>query len=380
MTLTVLVYGSGFAGKGHVQAFRTAGCEVVGMVGRTAHVVEQVAAEMGIPYAGIDWEAALDELKPDIVSIGTPGGAHFEPIMAAFAKGCHVFCDKPLAETAERAKALYQTGEAAGVKTAYAACYRYMPNVLLAKRLVAEGKIGEPLEAECISHFNLDPLIPFGWSHRLDTGGGRLNNNFTHKLSIVESVLDMTVSRVCGTTRNDMPFAPIVSGVHDFRERRKFVPKSADDPGLEWGAADVEWSYSVLAQMDNPQFKQPVSATFQHSGLQPRFQPDYIAFYGDKGSIYIEGHYGKGPLYFYDQSDRSLGWQTIPLPEDIIETLPNIEDDTLRNWTILACKFVNHIGSKGAVDYQTFRDGAIYQQVIDAVRGEQSWKAVLSPS
>jgi len=98
------------------------------------------------------------DLQPDIVAIGTPGGAHFEPIMAALAHGCHVYCDKPLAATAVHAKTLYQTAIEAGVKTAYAASYRYMPHVLLAKELVAQGAIGEPLEVECISHFNLNPL------------------------------------------------------------------------------------------------------------------------------------------------------------------------------------------------------------------------------
>ncbi|MFK7805547.1 MAG: Gfo/Idh/MocA family protein [Anaerolineae bacterium] len=379
MTLTVLVHGSGFAGKGHAEAFRMAGCEVVGMVGRTKHVVEQVASEMNIPYAGIDWEAALNELKPDIVSIGTPGGAHYEPILAAIEKGCHVFCDKPMAATSAEAKRLYTMAEKAGVKTAYAASYRYMPYVLLAKEMAENGDIGDPLETECVSHFNLNRLIPFGWSHRLDQGGGRLNNNFPHKLSIVEFVLDGQVSAVCGSTRNDMPQAPVVEGVHDFRTRREFAPKSADDPNIKWAAADAEWSYSVLAEINIPHLERPVSATFQHSGLQPRFQPDYIAFYGEKGSIYIEGHYGAGPLYFYDRTVDQPEWQKIELPERIASSLPNIKDDTLRNWAVLAQEFAADIGGQKTDQYQTFRDGSIYQEVIDIVRANQSWTDI-SPS
>ena len=175
MSLRVLIYGSGFAGQGHAQAFRTAGCDIVGMVGRTPDVVTSVAEKLSIPFAGTDWEAALDALQPDVVAIGTPGGAHYEPILQAFASGCHVFCDKPLAETAVHARELHKAGQQAGVKTAYAASYRYMPYVLLAKEMVADGKIGEPREVECVSHFNLNPLIPFGCSHRIDQGGGRLN-------------------------------------------------------------------------------------------------------------------------------------------------------------------------------------------------------------
>ena len=253
-------------------------------------------------------------------------------------------------------------------KTAYAASYRYMPYVLLAKEMVSDGKIGEPLEVECVSHFNLNPLIPFGWSHRLDQGGGRLNNNFPHKLSIVTHVLDGEVSEVSGTTRNDMPLAPVVSGVHDFRTRRQFAPQSADEPGLEWAAVDAEWSYSVLAKLDSSHAKRPVSALFQHSGLQPRFQNDYIAFYGENGGIYIEGHYGAGPLYFYDQTQDQPSWQVVDLPERISASQPNIEDDTLRNWTILAQLFVNDIVGVSTEPYQTFHDGSVYQEIIDSVR------------
>lgn len=154
-TLRALILGSGFAGKGHALALRDAGAEVVGMVGRTADVVAQVAAELAIPHVSTDWQGALDALRPDIVAIGTPGGAHLAPLLAALVHGCHVYCDKPLAPTAAEARQLYEAAQRAGVKTAYAASYRYQPQVLLARRLVAAGAIGAPLEVECVSHSTL---------------------------------------------------------------------------------------------------------------------------------------------------------------------------------------------------------------------------------
>ncbi len=119
------------------------------------------------------------------MSIATPGGAHYEPIKQAIEAGCHVFCDKPMTHSAASAVELYELAKSNDVKTAYAASFRYTVSVLHAKRLAEEGAIGEPLEIECISHFNLDRDIPFGWSHRKEDGGGRLNNNFTHTLSAI---------------------------------------------------------------------------------------------------------------------------------------------------------------------------------------------------
>jgi len=318
-TIKVLVHGTGFAGQGHAEAFRDVGAEIIGMVGRTENVVKQVTTEMKIPYAGLDWAQALTDCKPDIVSIATPGGAHFEPIKQAIASGCHVFCDKPLTADGDTAKELYELAQSKGVKTAFAASFRYMPEVIHAKRLVESGAIGEPLEVECISHFNLERDIPFGWSHRREDGGGRLNNNFTHKLSIVTSVIGEKILSVMGEVRDDMGKAPIVKGVHNFKTRREHIPDDLNDPSLKWGTSNVEWSYNVTAKLLSPYAKTPVTALFKHGGLHPRFHEDYIAFYGSKGTIYIKGHYGSGPLYLYGANKT---WEEIKLPADIEADVP----------------------------------------------------------
>ena len=54
--LKVLVCGTGYAGQGHTEAFRYAGADVVGMVGRTKNVLQEVADQLAIPYTNTDWE------------------------------------------------------------------------------------------------------------------------------------------------------------------------------------------------------------------------------------------------------------------------------------------------------------------------------------
>ena len=368
--LKVLVHGTGFAGQGHTDAFRNAGAEVVGIVGRTQSVVTEVAQKMGIPYSGTDWQQALLDCQPDIVSIGTPGGAHVEPIEQAIAQGCHVFCDKPMTHSGETAKALYELAVKKGVKTAYASSFRYMPEIMHAKRLVAAGAIGEPLEVEGISHFNLERNIPFGWSHRKEDGGGRLNNNFTHMLSIATSVIGEKILSIMGDVRDDLGKAPIVAGMHNFKNRRELIPDNPDDPSLEWGESNVEWSYTVLAQLESEFASKPVSVMFRHGGLHPRFNEDHIAFYGSEGAIYIKGHYGGGPLYLYG-SDKE--WQEVKLPADIVADVPDIEGDTERNWQYLINLFMKDISGESVAPYQTFKEGSQYQQLIDIIRKNESW-------
>lgn len=363
--LKVLVSGTGFAGQGHTDAFREAGAEVVGIVGRTASVVRDVAHKKAIPYFSTDWQQALKDCQPDIVSIGTPGGAHYKTITQAIEFGCHVFCDKPLTDSGDSAMELYELAKQKNVKTAFASSFRYMPHIIHAKQLVANGAIGEPLEVECISHFNLERDIPFGWSHRKEAGGGRLNNNFTHKMSIVTSVIGEKILSISGEVRDDMGKAPIVKGVHNFKTRRDHIPKDLNDPSLKWGESNVEWTYTVLAQLESPIASKPVSVLFKHGGLNPRFNEDHIVFYGTKGAIYIKGHYGHGPLYTWKE-DKT--WEALPLPQAIADDQPNIEGDTERNWQLLVNEFVKDIKGEPFAPYQSFKEGSLYQQLIDIIR------------
>ena len=371
--MKVLIYGTGFAGQGHADAFRSAGCEVVGIVGRTPEVVRGVAEKMGIAFSGTDWQVALYTCKPDVVSIATPGGAHYEPIKQAIEFGCHVFCDKPMTHSGETAVELYELAKDRGVRTAYAASFRYAPSVLHAKQLVADGAIGEPTEVESISHFNLERDIPFGWSHRKEDGGGRLNNNFTHSLSIVASVVGEKILRIIGDVRDDLGRAPIVEGVHNFITRRDFIPNDLDDPSLKWGTSNVEWSYTVQAQIESSIATKPVSVLFKHGGLVPRFHGDHIVFYGTEGAIYLKGHYGSGQLYLYG---KGKNWEELPMPKAIADTIPDVMGETEQCWHYLVREFVCDIEGETVNPYPTFREGSQYQQIIDLIRNNQNWTDV----
>lgn len=369
--LTAVVVGTGFAGKGHTEALRYNGVSVTGIVGRTGSVVEQVAEELGIPECFTNINEALSSRTPSIVSVGTPGGAHMEPVESALRSGCAVICDKPLAANAADARKLYELSVSQKCTTAYAASYRYQPHALFARQLVHEGAIGEPWEVECVSHYNLNPLIPFGWSHKIDAGGGRLNNNFTHKLAIVLHILDGELKRVTGETRNDMKKAPVVEGVHDFRYRENLAPDSRDDESLNWADVDSEWSYTVLSRIDSRiGTADPISAMFKHSALQPPFASDYIAVYGSDGALFIEGAYAQGPVHLRKRNEE---WTQLELPRDIVAAIPDIEDDTQRNWTQLIKELVLYLHGEGSESFQTFRDGWIYQQAIDAIRAQDAW-------
>ena len=373
--LRAVVLGAGFAGQGHARALRECGVDVVAIAGRTETVVREVAGSLGINQATTNWQHLLLDLRPDIVAVATPAGTHVDMASSALSLGCHVYLDKPLATTAADARGLYQLSRKVGVKTAYAASYRYQPAVLLARELVQAGEIGPLFEVECISHYHWPKLTSYGWPHRLETGGGRLNNNFTHKLAIVLAVMGGTVLAATGETRNDLRVAPVGPPSHDFRNftRHALTPEEASR--CEWRAVNSDWAYTALARIGEPGTdpRDAATALFRHSALRLGRIPDHIAFYGETGTIHLDGAYAQGALSLgRSKSD----WQEVSVPTRIIDALPAIADDTQRNWTQLAREFVADIRGEGDSGYLKFRDGWLFQEVVERVRRESNWSLI----
>jgi hypothetical protein len=77
------------------QALVDAGCEVVGVVGRTDETSADAARALNsTPYT--DLREAIEKQQPELVFIGTPIALHAEQLAIVAAAGCHCLCDKPL--------------------------------------------------------------------------------------------------------------------------------------------------------------------------------------------------------------------------------------------------------------------------------------------
>ncbi|HTN55575.1 MAG TPA: Gfo/Idh/MocA family oxidoreductase, partial [Microbacterium sp.] len=103
--LRVAIIGTGFMGRMHAHAWRTAprffdlspAPEAALLVGSDADRTAAAAEEFGIPESSSDWRSAIARDDIDIVDICTPGHTHAEIALAALAAGKHVLCEKPLA-------------------------------------------------------------------------------------------------------------------------------------------------------------------------------------------------------------------------------------------------------------------------------------------
>jgi predicted dehydrogenase len=101
------IFGTGFIGRVHLDALRRLeGVEIAAIADPNLEVAQRLGASFSIPTIVADYRDVLREPAIDAVHICTPNALHFPMAKEALEAGKHVACEKPLATTAEDARAL----------------------------------------------------------------------------------------------------------------------------------------------------------------------------------------------------------------------------------------------------------------------------------
>jgi predicted dehydrogenase len=126
--LKVLVAGCGNMGASHARAYhKMPEFDIVGLVSRGPTSRGAISKELGGLAEFSDYYEALKATKPDVVSINTYPETHAPYAKAALEAGCHVFCEKPLAETVEDAQGIVDLARAKGRKVVVGYILRVHP-------------------------------------------------------------------------------------------------------------------------------------------------------------------------------------------------------------------------------------------------------------
>ena len=100
-------------GASHARAYhKMPEFQIVGVVSRGADSRHAISQELGGLAEFSDYYEALKATKPDVVSINTYPETHAAYAKAAIEAGCHVFCEKPLAETVAEAQSIVDAARA----------------------------------------------------------------------------------------------------------------------------------------------------------------------------------------------------------------------------------------------------------------------------
>jgi predicted dehydrogenase len=193
--LNVALFGYKFMGRTHSNAYRQVGPfmspplapRMKVLCGRDADAVARAAGTLGWEESATDWREVVARDDIDLVDISTPGDSHAEIAIAAAEAGKAILCEKPLANTLPEAKAMLAAVEKAGVINMLCHNYRRAPAVMLAKRMIDAGELGEiyHYRGTYLQDWVVDPELPLLWRFQKEkSGSGALGDIGSHSLDL----------------------------------------------------------------------------------------------------------------------------------------------------------------------------------------------------
>lgn len=205
MTLRIGVIGTGAIGQDHIRRISQtlSGGEIVAVTDVNAEQASAVIKNLNLNAKVYDnGHDLIQANEVDAVMVTSWGPTHEEFVLASIAAGKPVFCEKPLATTAEGCKRIVDAEIAFGkplVQVGY--MRRYDQGYRALKNVIDNGKIGEPLMVHC-AHRN--PTVPSTY-----TGDMAIVDTFIHEIDVLRWLLNdnyVSVQVVAPRkTRNALP-------------------------------------------------------------------------------------------------------------------------------------------------------------------------------
>ena len=188
MSIGFGIIGCGMIAKFHARAIADIrGAKLVACYDAVPAAADRLAAETGCrAYHKLD--EMLADKAVDIVTIGTPSGAHMEPAVAAARAGKHVIVEKPLEITLARADKIIEACKKAGVKLSTIFPSRFHDSSREIKRALDEGRFGRLTLGDAFVKWFRTAIVlrqrRWRGTWKLD-GGGALMNQAIHSVDLL---------------------------------------------------------------------------------------------------------------------------------------------------------------------------------------------------
>ncbi|HLF91850.1 MAG TPA: Gfo/Idh/MocA family oxidoreductase [Planctomycetota bacterium] len=216
--------GYAFMGKAHSNAYKkipymmyppAAIPDLVAICGRNKEAVEEARKRYGYAKAYTDYHKMLEDKEVQLVDNGTPNDTHAVPSIDAVKAGKHIFCEKPLARTAEEAKTMLDAVKKAKVKHQCAYNYRFLPAIRQAYDLIKAGKLGKiyAFRAVYLQEWGMPHYgVPRIWRyHKAEAGSGALGDLAAHLIDMARFLVG-EIKAVSGLARTFTAERPMPDG------------------------------------------------------------------------------------------------------------------------------------------------------------------------
>jgi predicted dehydrogenase len=197
------IIGCGMIARFHAKAIADVkGAKLVACFDSIPAAVEKFAVEAGCRgYTNLD--DMLADPKVQIVTIGTPSGAHMEPAVAAANAGKHVIVEKPLEITLKRCDSIINACKKNKVKLSTVFPSRFHAPSQEIKRAIDNNRFGKLTMGDAyVKWFRTQQYYDSGaWrgTWKLD-GGGALMNQAVHSVDLLTWLMGPVVEVTAHTS------------------------------------------------------------------------------------------------------------------------------------------------------------------------------------
>ncbi|VTS02521.1 Gfo/Idh/MocA family protein [Tuwongella immobilis] len=373
--LNIALIGTGFMGRTHSNAYRKVRNffnvpydPVLKVVcARDAAKTKAFADTWGYESTESDWRKVIERKDVDVIDICTPNNLHAEIAIAAAEAGKMILCEKPLSMDGPQGLKMVEAVEKAGVPNMVWYNYRRVPAVTLAKKLIAEGKLGRIFHyrAKFLQDWTINPELPQGGNGlwRLDasvSGSGVTGDLLAHCIDTA-IWLNGDMDEVCAMTET-------------FVKERKHTETG------QVQKVSIDDASAFLARFDNGSL-----ATFEST----RYARGHKALYtfeinGEHASIFWDLHDLHRLQYFdYRDASETRGWKSIHITDGDHPYMshwwvPGLQIGYEHTFVHQVADFLEAVG-KGEKAQPDFREAYRTQLILDAVlksAADHNWQKV----
>jgi 2-alkyl-3-oxoalkanoate reductase len=183
------IVGAGYVSAHHLRALKALPfVEVIGICDQDESRAQAIAVKFGIPavYHSL---AEMAAARPNVIHILTPPASHYSLAMEALDMGCHVFVEKPMAESAEECDRLIERAREKGLVLSVNHSDRFDPVVLQAIEAAKSGACGDIIAVHSIRSSDYPPYAGGPLPAPYRQGSYPFRDLGVHGLYLLESFL-----------------------------------------------------------------------------------------------------------------------------------------------------------------------------------------------
>jgi predicted dehydrogenase len=224
------IIGTGQIAKHHLERYaKIPEAEIVAVCDIREDEMQRVASMHNVPHMSPNYHDLLARDDIDSVDVCVHNFLHAPITIDALKAGKNVYCEKPMSWTYADSKAMYDTAQQTGKMLHVQLATIYQKETQAARRLMAEGYLGDIYYAKCYTHRRRNrPFVDgYGTKEFVNTktsGGGTLLDMAIYSLGRLMYLLDAPDVLTVSGAKNQQ------TGMYD--DRRKVSDYNVEEFGV----------------------------------------------------------------------------------------------------------------------------------------------------